>query len=459
MPFKENLMSALHEAVNLRNHGADDNDAVAKVASDHRFNQEQTRRLVETYNTAKTIHFYKAAEDRSGEFPLADPNVVLGNMTDFDRSPQKSATASVGLYDYTDYDRPETEWRSGEEKAAEALFTEEPDAYADADINLVTASLIKKASEIRRTAEHCRSTAGHCTEKYAQALDRLTTFVQHSHGAGHPEAYGELLGWLDAGLGKAAEPVVRDLEAWLHPIYRAKTDKPAFSTFNTDYPMQAKLAEEAGLALQGYAEMTATADQFEKMAADFEEEYDNLLYGETKAANHDWTDEFIPEGALGKQAVAGVVNVFDLLPEAPPEKKSPATGGGDGLSKVVLDTVNKGVSGAVTPAVSDALTPSGPGQQHEKLQEKLRNLQRQQILEDLLTNDEVLAGAEPQNVLNAYEAILQTAPHVSLNKEVVRSILRQASQSMSVSPFDAKSWADLENQILKQTQAPTRGDV
>lgn len=460
MPFKENLMSALHDAVGHRNAGVDDNGAVAKAASDYGFNQQQTRRLVETYNTAKTVHFFKSAEDRTGEFPLADPDVVLGQMVEVDTTPKKTATAEIGLYDYTDYDRKETDWLDGHLKAAESLHTPEGELTPDLHIDDLVNSLQKKAAEVRRTATHCRDTAGICMEKYSRAVERLTNFVQREHGSGNPIAYSEVLGGLDAALGKeAAAPIVRDLENWLHPIYRTGSESVRWSTFDQDHPAQHATIKEASEALFGYAEMVASAEQFEKMANDFETEYDELIFGEVKAANHDWTDEFIPEGAL-KQA-QGVFNVSDLLPPEGTElKKAPAGGAsGSDVGQALVDAVNKGVSGAVGASVADALKPSsGPAGEQVKLQEKLRNLQRQQILEDLITNDEILAGEDPQKVVNAYQAIMNTAPHVSLNKEVVRSVLRQATQSMAVSPFDAKAWAELENEILKQTRTPSRGE-
>ena len=79
----------------------------------------------------------------------------------------------------------------------------------------------------------------------------------------------------------------------------------------------------------------------------------------------------------------------------------------------------------------------------------INNLRRSSILQDLYDNDPILSEANPKELMNAYSTIVQTSPEVSLNKEVVRAILRQSVNSMAVSPFDAKQWADLENVNLK----------
>ena len=74
----------------------------------------------------------------------------------------------------------------------------------------------------------------------------------------------------------------------------------------------------------------------------------------------------------------------------------------------------------------------------------MRNLHRTAILQDLIVNDPVIGEVDPKITAQAYTTIMQTAPEVSTNKEVVRSILRQSVHSLAVSPFDAGSWASLE---------------
>lgn len=456
MSFKENLMTALNGAVAYRNGGADDNEAVAKAASDNNFNQQQTRRLAETYNTAKTIYFYKSAEDRGGAFTIADPDVVLGIMVTPEQEERKSASAAVGLYDYSEYDRRETDWLDGTDKAASSLDTHLDTITSDRNIDDVVYSLQRNSSDVTRTAEHCKSAADMCLVKYTEAIDKIASFVRLEHGV-EKDIYPITCSGIEAVLGKeAAAPVIRDLDQWVPNLFRSPTAGPDISTFDTDHPGITAVVKTAAEALGGYAESMAASEQFNKMAEEFESEWKDILFGTKKAEADSWVDDVLPGEFHEKvaQSAPSSYNVGDLLAESRTVAK-PVADFGDSIAGVI----GKGVTGAVSPAISSVMSaqPSGPSGENLSLQEKLRNVQRQQILEDLMVNDEVIAGEDPQKVTNAYQALLQTAPHVSLNKEVVRSVLRQASQAASISPFDAKSWADLEGSIAKQTQqTPTK---
>jgi hypothetical protein len=85
--------------------------------------------------------------------------------------------------------------------------------------------------------------------------------------------------------------------------------------------------------------------------------------------------------------------------------------------------------------------------QNVQLSERLKNVQRQLILEDLMTNDPVLSEENPETVSQAYSAVLNMAPELSANKEIVRAILRQAVHSVAISPFEAETWTKLEQNI------------
>lgn len=46
-----------------------------------------------------------------------------------------------------------------------------------------------------------------------------------------------------------------------------------------------------------------------------------------------------------------------------------------------------------------------------------------------------------------FNAILQLAPEMASNKEVVRAVLRQTVHSVAVSPYDAEIWTKLEKNL------------
>ena len=63
-------------------------------------------------------------------------------------------------------------------------------------------------------------------------------------------------------------------------------------------------------------------------------------------------------------------------------------------------------------------------------------------------SDPIISEADPADVTRAYQTIVSIAPQVSMHKEIVRSMLRQAVNSVALSPYDAKAYVDLNNALL-----------
>ena len=83
MPTREEnqILAAIKEAIHRVNGGEKASPAIAKVASDYKFNPEVTRRMIETFNQSKTrALFQKAGFDRTSEFDIADDQEVLNTM-------------------------------------------------------------------------------------------------------------------------------------------------------------------------------------------------------------------------------------------------------------------------------------------------------------------------------------------------------------------------------------------
>jgi hypothetical protein len=66
-----------------------------------------------------------------------------------------------------------------------------------------------------------------------------------------------------------------------------------------------------------------------------------------------------------------------------------------------------------------------------------------------MIDDPIISEANPDDVISAYKSLVELSPKVSTNKEVVRSVLRQSIASVAISPYDAKTWTDLEDNINK----------
>ena len=161
-----------------------------------------------------------------------------------------------------------------------------------------------------------------------------------------------------------------------------------------------------------------------------------------------------PKGAP-KQMVH---NLYGEPEEASKSEPAPQVAGlHNAIAATVAGAMGKQMAGYIDTGVERAFTEPR-ARENKALSERLKNVQSQIMLQDLLTNDPVLADESPEKAVEAYNAILQMAPEVASNKEVVRAILRQTVHSTAISPYEADIWTKLEGNLRnirgKGTQMP-----
>jgi hypothetical protein len=163
--------------------------------------------------------------------------------------------------------------------------------------------------------------------------------------------------------------------------------------------------------------------------------------------NDIFTEDFASGLKSAQEASASSSTLANVTGDA-----TEATTAGLGLAQKGLASVaDRATNMVAMPKVDVAGALANPKAREAKgTADKMKNLQRQLILEELIVTDPVLKGENPDSVSRAYQTLIQIAPDVSLNREVARSILRQSVQSVAVSPYDAKSWSDLENEMRKR---------
>jgi len=79
---EQRLMDSVKQAIRLTNDGKDPDAAIAKVAAAEGYNTDFVERMVNFFNTSRTLaHFKEASADsRGADFPLADARKVIQNM-------------------------------------------------------------------------------------------------------------------------------------------------------------------------------------------------------------------------------------------------------------------------------------------------------------------------------------------------------------------------------------------
>ena len=436
--FKTQLKDALSSAVSYFQDGGDPNAACVKAANEAGFNADQADRLVETFNTARVICHYKAASDKTGSCSLADKEKVRGQLTPPAQA-EKHASFADGVVDYDCYKQAEVDYVVHEVKMAEFEVTDEPLSKENADYLAV-----KKAEAIRdcvKTAtEEARlayAQADTLAEKVAMALSRNVSIDDvHDKMARIVAAYA-LDDRYAVGVEKVAAflPEASDPDLSLLKKYAAMhvVDTSDLDGFVSAIKEASDFAAE-GAAMEAYA--ASMLDELKKQGQAVDD-----LDGKTK-------DEL------------DMLLLKERIRNEQQRRMAPAPVGGSGGKGG--SSGGSGSSGGASPSFIAYLAETARDYDDNAAQKRMEkatagvnNLRRQLILQDLLVKDKILSQEDPNAVAAAFRSINQISPDTTLNKEVLRSMLRGTVQSVALSPYDAKTLADIDKSRHQAYDAKT----
>lgn len=415
---KEKLRKALEDAVGYYNDGLSANDAVVKSASEHDLTADQADRVVESFNTAKTINYFdKNASDRTGKFDLASKKDVTLSL--FGKLPEKKASSvldpeGIQSFYYSDPDRSLNRKSLFAEKRAAFLdlmakVAEEKWAheYSDGSIHSMVSDAM---SGIKAAEADVESAIGAIDSYLASARIKIASTLSRA-------PYGTSSDLAD--LFKAACPhdeVVKSISDEC-PVLKSATGGRYKSAFVVDTsPVDGILEEADEMAefMKKRAEYVKKGEEFRKKEAEL-------------------SSALLKDPSMSK-LVQECSRPESMLHAPRSEVKSaasiPILGGGS-LDSTDLTTV--------LPQIASRSDEN----------EALRDEHRGAILADLLSSDPILQDADPRQVAAVYKSIIQSSPRVSLNKEVVRSVLRGAVNSIAFSPNDMKVLTDVDEGINK----------
>lgn len=443
MAFKEDLGEALVKAVEFFNSGCDPNEAIVKSAQAMHFNLDQTDRLVEKFNTARTINYFeKNPEDRTQNFDIASKEKVAEYL--FGDKAEKKASSDVDEYhDYSCYDARESDYFAppAEKKAEEDAGNpdlEDRHGVSGYSTESLQRMILKRASEHAEQAKFIRDQIGMIGDEVATELSKIASAVV--------SGYDPDLRYATFKAACEDSPVFKSFDSLVpeHVKKEAAKHDRLFKRANViDLEDMQPLANE----LEKIAEVMKGVEEFEKEAEKHEAYRRNIIDNLTKIAAK-------PDSGSTTQKDDAYDAARDFLQLGSDVIGTPATRIG-GMGKDVAETIGgKGLSeyldtGFLGSREDIEKAVFGPKKKDSTIKDHINNLRRSTILQDLYENDPILQEADPDALAEAYKTIIQTSPEVSLNKEVVRAVLRQSVNSMAVSPFDAKQWADLENVIGK----------
>lgn len=88
---------------------------------------------------------------------------------------------------------------------------------------------------------------------------------------------------------------------------------------------------------------------------------------------------------------------------------------------------------------------------------RLREINTQAMLQDLMLNDPVISGYDPQQVTGAFNDISQISPSVSDQRMLMQSLLRKHLQQGQLDTFDQDQLLGFEDKLRKQFQPLGKG--
>ena len=417
--FKTQLKDALTSAVSYFQDTGDPNAAVVKAANEAGFGEDQADRLVETFNTARVICHYKAAADKTSPCSLADKETVHAGLV---APVEKAAEYVYGGADYDCYRQAEVDYVVPEVKMAEFTVFEAPLSREMQDWMAVRRSemvreYVKTAEEEARAAY---SMADSLAEKIAGALSRNPSLDDvHDRVARIVAAYAT-----DDRYAPGVEKVAEFLPALSDPPPAVLRKYAVMHVVDVDdlADVMEAIKEASDFVAEGAA-MEAYAEDMRKQA---------------QAA-----DALPPTIPDDKDSLERLLLKERIMGERARRKAAPHSGGGGG---------GGGGSGGASPVsfmtrLTDIALDSDlddSARRIDKATAGLANLRRQLILQDLLVRDKVLSQESPEAVVSAFRAVNQLSPDTTLNKEMLRSMLRGVVQSVALSPYDAKTLADVD---------------
>jgi len=432
---EQQLLAAIEKASEYVDTGLHPNDAITKAAAEDNIKAGHVQLMVHAYNTGRTAAQRENGRDpleKAATFELADTATVLDRLY-----PDQVKTAAEQHRSQAispEYSRPPT-WlkEQARTKLAHATLPPMVDRRTGEPAKLDYEPYPRDAKEQMKRA-HCQ------VQRQQHAVEEARRVKSAAHDRLRA-AYGDFVecfrrpGTIAFGTVKQAAvdyfgpngQVVVDTAAKTHP----QLTKQAAAG---DYP---DMASEPITKLARVIEATQDYQQKERAWQQLREQSEKQAVETLRpfAGRREVSVLGEPQTPLVKESVGGgmmaALSAANLLSDA-------------------ADTVPKdGDRHKIEDYVAEATDPS-----HE---EELRQIRSSAMLNELLSNDEVIGGYQPDDVLQAYNDIVALSPRAADNKLLMQSMLRQLLTQGSLAQSELDSTLGLEDKLKKRDEGASVG--
>lgn len=439
------LISAIEKAAAMVNDGMAPDAAIIKSATDFNIPAGHLDLMVHAYNTGRTTKQREQGEntlEKAADFSLADVTKIRSAL--YPESVKTSAALVRDSIISTEYAVDPRHMlarhRRDQEKAAAALRPLPAPTYVrpprDEQIAAQRAYSEKQAQRI--AAEEARRVSTAAYGKAASALDSLTTYFRTPGNMGYQDAVREV----QLRFGADGVSVLQKVAAvYPHIEKQAATKNNHFG----DNPLYA-LVDTVLTATQTYNEVKVKVAAEKTASAKPAPE---IIHGSVLDA--------LEEKPLTLKEAATPPSPPKPKPESKPEEKKPKseTNGQSKPSfnpllspaKMVGGIIGMGGGKEAPAAPKDPLASvksefnSLSDPDHESA---LQGIRAKSVLHDLMLNDPVISGHDPQDVAMAFNEISELSPSLVSSPGMLNAVLRKRLEAGQLGDFDVKQLLEMD---------------
>lgn len=459
------LMNVIEKTAALVNEGMTPNQAIIKAAGDSQLRPGDISLVVHAYNTGRTSRQRMDGDDpfeKAAQFQLADTAEILEALypTTVKTAVARHQDTTVSP-EYSYSPEPMLE-RMGRVKRAGAQIDWRTmngvEITAPPPLPVDEAHRYKKASA---SVQRARDAAEDARAKEASAFDQLgRTFMDLTTYFRRPDAL--------------PLPVVKEAAILLH----GDKGEQLLDQIVTVTPALTKMANHrTGSSLigePGRLEFAVSVNDLDTTAAPFPiiaQFMDELGQHAEKRAEHAAAVNAY-NSCVGAQLgpfVEPCVSPSILSPSFDTREKSAMTLGLGGMDLTdplkMLGTYSL-VSRTTGPLAEKLKGPDDNSKLNKAVaqlndpahEQRLREINTQAMLQDLMLNDPVISGYDPHEVSGAFNDITQISPSVADQRMLMQSLLRKRLQQGQLDTFEQDQLLGFEDKLRKQFQPLGRGD-
>ena len=445
----------------------DPKSALLKLASKEDLSPAQLERVAQMFNTAKTLTFLDKSANRGGSFNLVDTEDLLDTYTAHKMPAAKAASIIVKQASETDPDDINA-WIDGPQvKEASARFPRaewELDKTADETLDEEDRVWRKEASDARRAADASQLVLDMIAEirdqHQATVLSKIAVLKQAALTDAWPTLEEDAVSLLGDGVKPALDEFVGHMKQ--HGLKVARFEGPS----------QRKLAYDRTGYITTVAELADALDvvvksreleAMEKAAVKSEREHKGrgtptlegdptpTPQGDARPQPGGGSKPPLPQKPPGKQQSG--MHDFQMSRGSAPGDKTDVRSMVGGL-KPVVDAV-KGYKPGPAPweqllgiKTRDILNP-GSNRRQQKIDEDVADDDSVMMLQRFMASDPVISEAEPDMVVDVFNAIRSINPEFANDPQRMRLALRDAIQYEALPIHSIKDLATLRVDTAK----------